>query len=370
MRERRLRGQDPYDALLSPLFALPLLRTRRLPRFAAQQLALRSPLNPRRLLRVPAQRNPVTVGLYLQGLADLAAAGRVPPSEAREEAAEWVAALERDAAEGHAGACWGYPFPWEGRRHRMPVGEPTVVATGIVVNGLHRAWQELGDERARRLVVRSAAFVLDELPRAAGDERAWCWAYSPLDRQAVLNATMKGTRLLAQAMDAGLEDERAQAAARASARFVAERQEEDGGWPYAVEDPRSWRDHHHTGYVLECFDAYRRLTGEREFDAAIERGYRRYREAFFDLRARPRYRDDRDGPLDPTAAGQALLTLCALGDAAFALRVAQASVAELCRPDGSFAYRSRRGRPAGPHFMRWSTAWMFAGMSRVLRELR
>jgi hypothetical protein len=144
MRIRELRGWDPYDALLSPLFRLPLLRSRRLPRFAAQQLVLRSPVNLRPLLRVPEQRNPVTVALYLQGIADLVVAGRLDHKETAAEAAGLVAFLAEMSAPGQDGRCWGYPFPWEGRRHRMPTGFPTVVATGIVVNSLYRAWKVLG----------------------------------------------------------------------------------------------------------------------------------------------------------------------------------------------------------------------------------
>lgn len=363
-----LRGWDPYDALLSPAFRLPVLRSRRLPRFAAQQLVLRSPVNLRPLLRVPRQLNAVTVGLYVQGIADLAAAGLLDREAATAEAARWIEQLSDISSHGHRGACWGYPFPWEGRRHRMPAGLPTVVATGIVVNGLHRVWRELGNERARELVVSSAAFVLEELPRAAGDEEAFCWAYSSVDRQAVLNASMKGTRLLAQSIDAGLDDPRAAQTAAASARFVAAHQDADGGWPYAVEDPRDWRDHHHTGYVLECFDAYRRLIGDEQFSAAVERGWTYYRRSFFDERSLPRYYDDRDGPLDATAAGQALITLAAFGEAPFGFEVAEAVLAALGQGDGSFAYQRRHGRLTHTHFMRWSTAWMFAGMARLLVE--
>jgi hypothetical protein len=184
----------------------------------------------------------------------------------------------------------------------------------------------------------------------------------------VINATMKGTRLLAQAVDAGLRDPRALPAAARSARFAAEHQEANGGWPYAVNDPRKWRDHFHTGYVLECFCAFRELTGSQDFDDAIERGWRHYRQAFFDRDALPRYFDDRDGPLDASAAGQAMITLAAFGDVAFAAKVAKKTIEVLGRPDGTFAYQRRRGRLTRVHFIRWSTAWMFAGMTRLLRE--
>jgi len=367
MADQDLCGWDPYDALLAPAFRLPVLRSRWLPRFAAQQVVLRSPVNLRPLLRVPPQRNAVTVALYAQGLSDLTVAGLVPVAGARIEVARCVALLEQLVSPGMHGCAWGYPFPWEGRRHRMPANHPTVVATGIVVNGLHHAWRTLGVEDARRLVVGSAAFVLDDLPRAAGDDRSWCWAYSPTDRQAVLNATMKGTRLLAQAVDAGLDDARALPAALASARFVAEHQDSDGGWRYAVAgDPRTWRDHFHTAYILECYNTYRRLTADSRFDDTIARGWEHYRTVFFTEGDLPRYYDTQDGPLDATAVGQALLTLPAFGAENLGLRVAAATVPLLSQPDGSFAYQRTGRRTTRTHFMRWSTAWMFAGLARVL----
>ena len=372
MISERMNGWDPYDALTSPIFKLPLLKSNWLIRFGLQQLILRSPVNPRPLLRTPKRRNPVTVGLYVQGLADLADAGLLDRVNASTEAAAWITDLERSRTPGWHGSCWGYPFPWEGRRgaHRTPEGFPTVVATSMILNGVHRAWKAFGLDSAKALVADGAGFVLEDLNRVAGDERAFCWTYSPADGQAVLNATMKGTRLLAQAEDAGAGIGSAGIElAQASARFVAEHQQEDGGWPYAVDgDPRTWRDHFHTGYILECYDTFRAITGEHAFDATVSRGYDHYRTTFFNG-ATPRYWDNNDEPLDPTAAAQALLTLPAFGDAEFANKVVEAVMPLLGNADGSFRYRGRggRGRAGGVHYLRWSTAWMFAGLAHVAR---
>ena len=370
MLAQDLEGWDPYDALTSPLFRLPLLRSNWLLRFGAQQVVLRSPLNLRPLLRTPRRRNAVTSGLYVEGIADLAAAGLLDPAEAAADAERWIADLAASRTPGWSGTCWGYPFPWEGRRgaHRTPEGFPTVVATGMVLNGLHRAWKVLGLESARSLVADGAGFVLNDLNVVDGDGEAFCWSYSPADQQAVLNASMKATRLLAQAKDAGADiGEREMARAAGSARYVAAHQQDDGGWPYAVGgDPRSWRDTFHTAYILECYDTWRTLTGDRSLDSTIERGWQHYRTTFFDGPI-PKYWDTEALPLDPTAVGQALLTLPAFGEAPFALEVAAATMPLLGNPDGSFRYRGRgeRGRAGGVHYMRWSTAWMFAGLARL-----
>lgn len=361
-----LAGFDPYDGLTSPLFRLPGLRSSWLLRFGAQQVILRVPFNLRPLLRIRPQVNAVTVALYLQGVCDLAAAGVLPRDQARGEIARWVPELDRLRSDGR-GACWGYPFPWEGRRHRMPARTPTVVATSIVVNALFRVWRFSGDEHAGRLVRDAATFVLDELPTVVDDASGLCWAYSPVDDNAVLNATLKGSRLLAQAVAAGFpERERALTAAQRSAAFVALHTEPSGRLPYAVRgDARTWADNFHTGYVLECFAEYRELTGDRSFDATIARAAEYFVGSFFAADGTPHYYDDREGRLDPTAAGQAMLVLPRLGERALAERVAAVTIERLQRPDGSFAYRPNRRE----HFVRWSTAWVFAGLAAVTRPV-
>ena len=64
-------GYDPYDALKSPLFKLPFLKSNKWIRFATQQLVKRSPINLRPLLFVPKGVNPVTLGLCIQAYCNL-----------------------------------------------------------------------------------------------------------------------------------------------------------------------------------------------------------------------------------------------------------------------------------------------------------
>ena len=67
LESERLHGWDPYDALCSPLFDMPVLRSQRVLRFGAQQVLKRVPWNHRPLLRIEKQLNPVAVALYAQG---------------------------------------------------------------------------------------------------------------------------------------------------------------------------------------------------------------------------------------------------------------------------------------------------------------
>jgi hypothetical protein len=367
LEQQRLYGWDPYDALSSPLFCLPLLRSNRPLRFASQQLVKRVPWNVRPALRIPKQLNPVSIALYLQGLAHLAAAD---PSSAEARGPKARAAIEQLAgtvSSGYAGSCWGYPFDWETRYGSIPSRTPTVVATGIVTNSLYKAFPLLGAEQARELIISAAEFVVSDLNRIAGEGEEFCWSYSPLDRQAVLNATLKGSRLLAQAVALGAPAELLEDAAQ-SASFVVARQHASGAWPYAAGDARTWADNFHTGYVLECLSAYRQISGDRSVDEAIARGWNYYRQSFFTTDFTAKYYDQRVEPIDATACAQAIITLCEFGDLSAAAEVAERSLDLLGQQDGSIAYQRRHGRTLRTPFLRWSSAWMYCALGRLAQD--
>ena len=364
LEDEDFHGWDPFDALCSPICSLPVLRSSRPVRFAFQQVVRRSPWNLRPLLRIGKRVDPVSLGLYIQGQA-LRAFVNPESIEIRRDKAEMV--LERLAAStscGFSGACWGYPHDWETRYDSIPAGTPTVVTTGIIANGLWTAYLALNSQHARDLLLSAAEFVMHDLNKIDGDDGAFCWSYSPRDRQTVLNATLKGSRLLAQAHALGGSSEMLDSARR-SVNFVIAHQLPSGAWPYAVGDARQWNDHFHTGYVLECLNAYRRLSDDRATDAAIDKGWSYYRKRFFTSDLTPKYYDDRVDPLDATACAQAIITSCDFDDAEAALRVAEHAIACLGLSDGSFAYQRRRKRTVRTPFLRWSTSWMYCALSRL-----
>jgi hypothetical protein len=357
------RGWDPFDALASPLFGLPWLRSARLPRFAAQQAVRRLPVNLRPLLRVPRGRNPVTLALALQAYAHLHRVAAPADAERHRARAErCVAELGRMRSPGWSGDCWGYDFDWEARYTRIPAWTPTIVATGIVTNALFEGHRLLGLEDAFAMCASAVRFVLRDLERTPGPDATFCWSYSPLYRDTVLNATMKGARLCAQ-VHAVTGDPEPAAAATATVAYVASQQAESGAWPYAVGDARRWADNLHTGYVLECLDAYARCSGDTAFNETIRRGYAYYRSRFFTDRWDAKYFDDRVHPIDATACAQSIITLCRFGDTEAARRVAASTIALLQRADGAFGYQVRRLFTVRTPFARWSTAWMLAALA-------
>jgi len=323
----------------------------------------RSPYNVRPLLGIPKGYNPVTLAFVLEGSAYRA---RVDVDRAelhRARAVTCVSELALLRTDGFSGDCWGYPFDWEARYGRLPARTPTIVATGIVTNALFIAYRLLHLDDAFETCRSAARFVLEDLPRTVEDD-TFCWGYYPSDTQRVLNATMKGARLCAQIYSVTGDEAFLEPAAQTAA-YVARHQREDGSWPYAVGDSRQWADNFHTGYVLDAFDCYEQCTGDDQFQRVKEKGWQYYRNHFFRKNGIPTYYPEQAFPIDATVCAQSLLTLSRFGDVDTASRVADWTIRNMQCADGHFAYQVRRRRVVRIPYMRWSAAYLYAGLSRV-----
>jgi len=358
------RGYDPYDALLSPLFRLPVLRST-VARRLAQQALRRLPVNVRPLLMIKKGYNPVTLALALQAYAYLSVADPPRAPLYRERAASCIAELELLRARGYSGSCWGYDFDWEALGASMPAGTPTIVATGFVTHALFTAHQLLRTERALSLLLNATEFVRRDVPRRIERSGCFSWSYSPVDRTAVVNATAQGARLCAEGYALTADPELLELAT-GGVTFVTQQQRANGSWPYAVGDRRTWADNFHTGYVLECVADYERHTGDSSFAGSLERGWRYYRDHFFTTDSIPKYRDDRAYPIDATAVAQSILTMCTFGDYATAERIALFALERMQRRDGAFIYQRNRLYSNRITYVRWSVAWMFCAFARLL----
>ena len=359
------RGFDPYDALLSPFFKLPVLKTNKLLRFGSQQFIKRFPINLRPLLLVPKGLNPVTLGLCIQGYAYLSGAYPDKRSSFIEKIGTLTEKLAGLIPKGYAGACWGYDFDWEARAAKIPAYQPTVVATGIITNALFTAWKMIGAAQYRDLCLSAARFVLKDLQRTYGGPARFCFSYSPFDQQQVFNASMKGARLLAQAWSETHEAE-LEVTARAAVDFVVNQQKNDGAWAYSLASGGGWSDNYHTGYVLDCLDEYINLTGDDKYKDNLAKGYAFYKKHFLTKEGFPKYYHNRLYAVDCTAAGQTLLTLCRFGDIELAQKMAAWMIKHMQAEDGHFYFRKFPNYTIKTSFMRWSNAWMFAGLAYLL----
>jgi hypothetical protein len=355
------KGFDPYDALKSPIFKLPFLRSNKFLRFGTQQMVKRIPFNTRPLLLIPKGYNPVTLGLCIQAYSYLYLSEGAKKNRYLENIDFLVDELIRLIPDNFSGACWGYDFDWEARNAKIPAYQPTVVATGIIANALFIAHKIIGHNESKKLVQSAAKFIVNDLNRSYKNESV-CFSYSPFDNQQVFNASMKGARLLSQAYYFNRDPKLLQLAKRA-VEFVVSHQKGDGSWGYSLSKKGDWSDNYHTGYVLDCLDEYQKLSNDFTFSDQLKRGYSFYIKNFITEIGIPKFYSNKIYPIDCTAASQFILTTTRFGDISLATRSAEWMSENMQKSTGSFRFRKYKHYSNSTSFMRWSDAWLFAALS-------
>lgn len=358
------KGWDPYDGLMSPLFKLPGLSKNKRLRFLGQQFFKRFPLSLRRLLFVPKGYNPVTLGLCIQGYSYMYALPNANKDILTAKISHLISELKTLIPSGYSGACWGYDFDWAARRASIPAYQPTIVATGIITNSLFECHRITGNTDALELCKSATRFVLLDINRTIEGDGI-CFSYSPFDKQQVYNASIKGARLLSQVYSI-TKEESLRSTAKQVVEYVASKQNSDGSWFYANNSTSRWIDNYHTGYILDCLSEYILCTGDNSYKDILAKGYKYYKENFFDLDFTPKFYSDKSKPIDCTAAGQSLLTLTRFADQELAKKVAEVTISEMQDKRGYFYFRKYKRYTTKTSFMRWSNAWMMAGLSYLL----
>jgi len=375
LERERFVGWDPHDALNSRVVNRLSFGRHRLKQAWVQALKS-SPLNLRPLLRVAKGSNPKGMGLLLATYWRLArtAAGRDPAALAQVTyLARWL--LEH-AERGWSGPAWGYNFDWPNRAFYAPAGTPTIVNTAFVGLALldlasTPEWEReaVGEGAALAAARWACRFVTDDLHvERPGNDEIW-FSYTPGDRRLVHNANVLGATLLAATARRTGESTLMDLALRA-ARFTARRQRPAGEWPYGEGASDRWVDSFHTGYVLESLDAIQRLAGTREFEGAIERGYRFWKARLFLADGTPKYYAERTYPLDAHVAAEAILTFLTFsGRDAEALdrawHLAGWLVGHFQDRAGYFHYQQRRAYRIRIPYIRWVQAWVFRSLAEL-----
>lgn len=372
-RARGYAGDDPFDALNSRAFqSVPLLRDSRVARLAWTQAFKRSPINLRRLARVPAGRN--AKGTALFALAALARFRTTGDAEDEREARSLLDDLLGAKLHGWSGAAWGYNFDWQGRAFFAPRGTPAVVPTAFAARALVEAARTLGDDAYLGAARSVCDFILRDLARSVETADEVCFSYTPHDRTRVFNASLLAGEVLASVGALAGEPELLEWARRA-ARHVVRHQRADGSWAYGADSYQSWADNFHTAFVL--FSLSRIIESDKgasvELSDALRRGDEFWRDHFFLPDGWPKYFPDRQFPADAHAAGASVVTMLELRrlDAAAperAVRTGRWAVRTLQDRRGFFYYQRRRFYTVRTPYMRWSQAWMMYALARLIEE--
>lgn len=373
--KERFQGWDPYDGLNSKMFhAFPGIRDNSFLREVIIQFFKRSPINLRSFALVPKGYNPKGLGLFLSGYCNLY---RIPDNLrdgiiAKEDCLEKIGILAdlllSQQSKGYSGACWGYNFDWQSKAFFLPKWTPTVVATSFVVEALLSAYSITGEKAYYDTALSSADFILKDLNRIE-KPNGYMFSYSPLDKRAVYNATLLGSKTLAL-LYSHTKDAKLKEAAGVSAQCVCDVQNPDGSFPHSDQVGNNWRDSFHTGFKLESLQLYQDLCGDTSFASHIESGYNYWIQNFFDREKGTAFYYDRG--MQPTlvdlhCVAQAMATFYKLDrmgeQIEFATDLLLWTIANMQSKEGFFYFQKKGVVKTKIPYMRWPNAWMFYGLS-------
>ncbi len=363
-------GHDPYDALNSELFrAVPRLDSR-WPRLVLTQAMKRSPVNLRRLARVPKTQNPKALALFLSATLKLRRVGALSDERVIGTLLE---ALLASRSEQASYWCWGYSFPWQTRTLVVPRGAPNLVCTTFVANAVLDAYDELGDGRLLQIAASAADYLVEVLYWNDGRSQAgFSYPVAPHDTR-IHNANLLAAAFLARVARHTGRDGLIQPALNA-VRYSVSAQRPDGSWPYGELPKQAWIDNFHTGYNLCGLRWFGRQTGMTEFDAHVSQGFEFYRRHFFREDGAPRYFHNRTYPIDIHCVAQSLITLLEFKDvddtaAPLARSVLDWAMKHMWDERGFFYYRVLRLCTIRTSYMRWSQAWMLLALSTLVSDV-
>ena len=363
--ENHWSGYEPYDALNSDLLAgLPIFRYRT-PRIAITQLLKRSPIDLRRMLRIPRMQNPKAIALFLSGMLDLTRACVVRRPDLIEDLIQTLIGL-RSADERHW--CWGYSFPWQTRTVLVPRWAPNLVCTAFAGGALLDAYEQLHDARCLPMAASAAEYLLG----LYWSERGVAGFAYPLSsvRNQVHNANFLAADLLCRvARHTG--ESRYLEAALAAARYSSSQQRADGSWAYGEAASQQWIDNFHTGFNLCALRSIGRHAETEEFEPVLRRGFEFFRRRFLLEDGSVRYFHDRTYPIDAHCIAQSIITLMLLKDFDSSAESRAESVygwamSHLWDERGFFYYRKLRACTIRTSYMRWTQAWMFLALAVLL----
>ncbi|REJ84087.1 MAG: hypothetical protein DWQ44_13940 [Bacteroidetes bacterium] len=373
VERENFKGYDPYDTLLS---VFPFRKFGNWPAVLATQVQKRNPFQVRPLLGIKKAYNPKAIGLILQAYSRLQLIDR--DSDYSDRFVYLTNWLDENQSKGFSGSSWGYNFPWAGPGKFLDAWTPTVVATGFVAQGLHAYYLYSGNSTARKLLLQSARFIIDHIPRTEFDEGV-CFSYSPLFVDCCYNASLLAAETLARAYS--IEPiEQYKTLALSAVRFVVSKQHEDGHWKYKL-DPKSGKERHqvdfHQGYVLDSIREIIKLTGTKEnsWEAAVQNGLEYYRHRQFFSDGRSLWRVPIVYPVEIHNQSQGIITFSRHAREfpeylPFAKKIAVWTIKNMQdERNGYFYYRKLKYYTNKLSFMRWSNAWMFVALTELLSAI-
>lgn len=366
VENRQYAGFDPYDWLNSPVLSSLWEKSRFFSSALIQAGRRFGGLRLRRGLRVSPSTNPKAIGLFISGYCDITRCGQETAGQLN--LLKCLLKTLRDSDENEF--AWGYDWNFASMRGGvLPAFNANSIATVFCADALLDVAELFADSDALEMGLSAARFCATRLNRSFENSRELCFSYTPGNNTLIFNSSVLVGALLARAGACTGNSEWLDISTQ-TMRFLVSNQHSDGSWAYGCAPNQQWIDGFHTGYNLSAMAAYRRYSGDAQFDPAMMRGYEFYKKHCFDSRGTPKYFHDCLYPIDIHACSQAVLTLCDFCEhdpdaLERARQTAVWTIQNMQSSDGSFYYQAHRMWTNRTPYMRWGQAWMFRSLARL-----
>lgn len=354
---------DVFDGLNSRLFKNTFLYKYRFLRLVWIQFFKKSPINLRKLCFVPKGYNAKGLSLFLQGYINLYKT--TSDREYLNKSYIIVEILKNIRSNRSEYYCWGYNFDWESIAYFVPENKPNMIVSSFVAQSFLDLYEVDNNEEWLNIAIDVSKFILKELLLYETNDEL-CFGYIPNETPRVHNANLMGAKLFARLFSV-TEDEKYKSIAKKSVSYTANRQNSNGSWFYGQEKHWQWVDNFHTGYNLTAIKEYGIYAKDSTYDININKGLKFHVNNHYDESFIPKYYDIKKFPIDIHNYAQGILTFISMSDLVRANKLANIAIETMWdKKKNYFYYQKTKFYTNKNNYIRWSQAWMFAALSKLL----
>ena len=369
-RDESYSGWDLFDGLNSEIFQRSPLKRSDFCQLAWIQFLKRSPINFRKIVRVPKGYNAKGLGLFVSGLV---------VQERMGEAEELLDQLKEMICEGYTGISWGYNFSWKARAFYVPKGKPNMVTTVFVANAFLDYLDANGSDNSdvkiegiQDLVTGACEFILKHLILFEKNDRL-CFGYIPGEEAIVHNASMLGAALLGRAYSITGNEKYYEKSKKAMA-YSLSALNDDHSWPYGELSHHRFIDNFHTGFNLVALKAWMDFTGDRRWEEVLEKAYAYFLKIFWLENGCPKYYNNSLYPIDIHCSAQGIVTCLKLKEyddksLVVAKNIAKWAIENMQDKRGYFYYQKTKWFTNKIPYIRWSQAWMYYALALYISKI-
>lgn len=361
------KGYEPFDGLSS--FIRPLTFGNLFLERLLQQLVRQSPINLRPLFGVKPLESTKGRGYMAWGYLKMFLLTKDQRYKTKaSNCLEWLIDNKSPRYENYS---WGNHFDYSSRGGKIPKHEPTIVWNSLIGQAFLDAYEILKDDKYLESAISICNWILD-LSREHTDSGT-CLSYVAYEQSSIHNSNMLGAALLARTSKYTGNEEYKKVAKEAM-EYSCSGQLHDGAWYYGEAPKYHWIDNFHTGYNLDALKCYIDNTEEKYFEDNLVRGFKYFKNNFFEESGRPKYYHNRAYPIDIQCASQAIDTLVNFSEhdessLELALKVAKWTIENMQDKSGYFYYRILPLMKVKISMIHWGQATMYKALTNLLLKI-